>query len=223
MTTPSTLSMNPLDRGRRLVLLAVCVGLAAMLCASFLYRLANPSLVQQGRSPAVQEEGEHAGEAEVVSALMQKVQQNPTDADALLALGQHFLDHQDWPRAESFLARAVVAAPADPQSRYMLGIAQYQQQAFARAAETFERLLEVDPQPAARFNLGILYRHYLEAEAKGAAQLKAVLDDPKAPEELKAQVRKELETTAPGAADKASGTEKSTGAAPKKSAQGTKQ
>lgn len=201
--TNSTLTMNPLDGGRKLVLLAVCVGLAAMLGASFLYRLSNPSLVQQGRGPAAQEEGEHAGEMEMVSALMQKVQQNPTDAGALFALGQHFLDHADWARAESFLARAVVASPADPQPLYMLGIAQYQQQSFDKAAETFERLIEIDPQPAARYNLGILYRHYLKAEDKGNAHLKAVLDDPKAPEDLKAQARQELESATHGDARKA--------------------
>uniref|UniRef100_B8DNC1 Tetratricopeptide TPR_2 repeat protein n=1 Tax=Nitratidesulfovibrio vulgaris (strain DSM 19637 / Miyazaki F) TaxID=883 RepID=B8DNC1_NITV9 len=196
--TNSSLTMNPLDGGRKLVLLAVCVGLAAMLGSSFLYRLSNPSLVQQGREPAAQEEGEHAGEMEVVSALMQKVQQNPTDAGALFALGQHFLDHADWARAESFLARAVVASPADPQPLYMLGIAQYQQQSFDKAAETFERLIEIDPQPAARYNLGILYRHYLKAEAKGNAHLKAIIEDAKAPEDLKAQARQELESAVHG-------------------------
>ncbi|WP_035069054.1 tetratricopeptide repeat protein [Nitratidesulfovibrio termitidis] len=197
--TNSTLTMTPLDGSRKLVLLAVCVGLACMLGASFLYRLSNPSLVQQGRGPAAQEQaGEHDGEMEVVSALMQKVQQNPTDAGALFALGQHFLDHSDWARAESFLARAVVAAPADPQPLYMLGIAQYQQQSFDKAAETFERLIEIDPQPAARFNLGILYRHYLKAEAKGNAHLKAILEDAKAPEDLKAQARQELESPTHG-------------------------
>lgn len=196
--TNSTLTMNPLDGGRKLVLLAVCVGLAAMLGASFLYRLSNPSLVQQGRGPAAQEEGEHSGEMEIVSALMQKVQQNPNDAGALFALGQHFLDHSDWARAEGFLARAVVASPADPQPLYMLGIAQYQQQSFEKAAETFERLIEIDPQPAARYNLGILYRHYLKAEAKGNAHLKAIIEDAKAPEDLKAQARQELESAVHG-------------------------
>ncbi|MBG3878425.1 tetratricopeptide repeat protein [Desulfovibrio oxamicus] len=196
--TNSTLTMNPLDGGRKLVLLAVCVGLAAMLGASFLYRLSNPTLVQQGRQAAAQEEGEHSGEMEIVSALMQKVQQNPNDAGALFALGQHFLDHSDWARAEGFLARAVVASPADPQPLYMLGIAQYQQQSFEKAAETFERLIEIDPQPAARYNLGILYRHYMKAEAKGNAHLKAILDDPKAPEDLKAQARQELESAVHG-------------------------
>jgi cytochrome c-type biogenesis protein CcmH/NrfG len=195
--TNSTLTINPLDGGRKLVLLSVCVGLAAMLGASFLYRLANPSLVQPGRAPAAQQE-EHAGEMEIVGALMQKVQQNPNDAAALFALGQHFLDHSDWARAEGFLARAVVAAPADPQPLYMLGIAQYQQEAFDKAAETFERLIELDPQPAARYNLGILYRHYLKAEAKGNAHLKAIVDDPKAPEDLKAQARQELESAVHG-------------------------
>ncbi|HCG05712.1 MAG TPA: hypothetical protein DEV75_12795, partial [Desulfovibrio sp.] len=104
----------------------------------------------------------------------------------------------DWARAEGFLARAVVAAPADPQPLYMLGIAQYQQEAFDKAAETFERLIELDPQPAARYNLGILYRHYLKAEAKGNAHLKAIVDDPKAPEDLKAQARQELESAVHG-------------------------
>lgn len=195
MTANATTLSAPLDSGRRFILAAVCVGLVAMLAASFQYRLDNPSLAKQARQNAqAEDQGEHAGEMELVSALMQKVQENPNDAGALTALGQHFLDHSEWAKAEGFLARAVVAAPSDPEPLYMLGMAQYQQQSFAKAGESFERLVELGSHPAARYNLGILYRHYLNAPDKGNAHLKAVMADAEAPAELKQQAKEELES-----------------------------
>ena len=59
-----------------------------------------------------------------VMALMQKLQKNPTDLEALVGLTEHFMHTQDWQRAETFALRAVVAAPNETQPLYMLGIIQ---------------------------------------------------------------------------------------------------
>ena len=92
-----------------------------MLVSTLSYFSANPGLVShtttgtQAAAPSGQQMPTSAGMDEAtqqgVMALMQKLQKNPTDLEALVGLTEHFMHTQDWQRAETFALRAVVAAP----------------------------------------------------------------------------------------------------------------
>ncbi|AAS95525.1 tetratricopeptide repeat protein [Nitratidesulfovibrio vulgaris] len=179
------------DGPRKAILAVMGLSLLVMLGGSFLYRLNHPGLVVEGRQqPPAATQG--PSEAEVLGPMMQRLQQNPNDLEALVFLGEHFLGHEDWARAEAFLQRAVIAAPTEGRPLYLLGIAQYHREQFAPAAETFERLLAINDEPAARYNLGLLYLHYLNDKPKALQHLKAVVAAKDAPEELRKRAGEEL-------------------------------
>lgn len=183
---------TPLDGGRKLIVAVMGVALIAMLATSFMYRMNHPSLVMEGREQRPAAMDGPADESAMLAALMQRVQENPTDAAALLTLGEHFMTHEEWQRAEMFLKRAVIAAPSEPRGLYLLGFAQYHKGEHAVAAETFERMLVLEEDAAARFNLGMLYIHYLNEPAKGYAYLQKVESNPKAESDVKEHVAQEL-------------------------------
>ena len=120
-----------------------------------------------------------------VMALMQKLQKNPTDLEALVGLTEHFMHTQDWQRAETFALRAVVAAPNETQPLYMLGIIQHSQNRNAEAAASLEKVVAAKEDPSIRYSLGILYAYYLE-------QLQKALDNPNTPADLKKAVSEEV-------------------------------
>ena len=122
-------------KNRRSILLLITAGLVLMLVSTLSYFSANPGLVShtttgtQAAAPSGQQMPTSAGMDEAtqqgVMALMQKLQKNPTDLEALVGLTEHFMHTQDWQRAETFALRAVVAAPNETQPLYMLGIIQH--------------------------------------------------------------------------------------------------
>ena len=125
-------------------------------------------------------------------ALMQKLQKNPTDLEALVGLTEHFMHTQDWQRAETFALRAVVAAPNETQPLYMLGIIQHSQNRNAEAAASLEKVVAAREDPSVRYSLGILYAYYLEQPDKGLEQLQKALDNPNTPADLKKAVAEEV-------------------------------
>ena len=114
-------------KNRRSILLLITAGLVLMLVSTLSYFSANPGLVShtttgtQAAAPSGQQMPTSAGMDEAtqqgVMALMQKLQKNPTDLEALVGLTEHFMHTQDWQRAETFALRAVVAAPNETQRR----------------------------------------------------------------------------------------------------------
>ncbi len=112
-------------KNRRSILLLITAGLVLMLVSTLSYFSANPGLVShtttgtQAAAPSGQQMPTSAGMDEAtqqgVMALMQKLQKNPTDLEALVGLTEHFMHTQDWQRAETF-ARHHPAQP-EPQRR----------------------------------------------------------------------------------------------------------
>ena len=137
-------------KNRRSILLLITAGLVLMLVSTLSYFSANPGLVShtttgtQAAAPSGQQMPTSAGMDEAtqqgVMALMQKLQKNPTDLEALVGLTEHFMHTQDWQRAETFALRAVVAAPNETQPLYMLGIIQHSQNRNAEAAASLEKV-----------------------------------------------------------------------------------
>lgn len=190
-------------KNRRSILLLITAGLVLMLVSTLSYFSANPGLVShhtttgtQAAAPSGQQMPTSAGMDEAtqqgVMALMQKLQKNPTDLEALVGLTEHFMHTQDWQRAETFALRAVVAAPNETQPLYMLGIIQHSQNRNAEAAASLEKVVAAKEDPSVRYSLGILYAYYLEQPDKGLEQLQKALDNPNTPADLKKAVAEEV-------------------------------
>lgn len=192
-------------KSRRSILLLLAAGLVLMLASTLSYLASNPSLIAHTgagvapapeSAPASQQAPSSAGMDEAtqqgIMALMQKLQQNPTDLEALTGLAEHFMHTQDWQKAETFALRAVVAAPNETRPLYMLGIIQHNQNRHAEAAASLEKVVAAKEDASVRYSLGILYAYYLDQPDKGIAHLEKALGDPSAPDDLKKALTEEI-------------------------------
>lgn len=189
-------------KNRRSILLLITAGLVLMLVSTLSYFSANPGLVShtttgtQAAAPSGQQMPTSAGMDEAtqqgVMALMQKLQKNPTDLEALGRPDRALHAHAGLAAAETFALRAVVAAPNETQPLYMLGIIQHSQNRNAEAAASLEKVVAAKEDPSVRYSLGILYAYYLEQPDKGLEQLQKALDNPNTPADLKKAVAEEV-------------------------------
>ena len=188
---------------RRAVLIVVAVAILVLLGSTLSYFAENPSLVSHNTvgsaapsaSPAngtPSAEGMNEATQQHIMALMQKLQQNPTDLEALIGLAEHFMGMQEWQKAETFALRAVVAAPNETQPLYMLGIIQHSQNRNAEAAASLEKVVAAKDEPSVRYSLGILYAYYLNQPDKGLEHLQKALANPAAPDDLKNAIADEI-------------------------------
>lgn len=180
-----------LDLNRKLFLAIMGISLITMLAGSFIYRVNNPGLVINGR-PQTSMATQGPSDMDNVGMMMQRLQSQPDDLEALVFLGEHFLGHELWDQAGHFLQRAVIAAPQEQRPLYLLGISQYHATQYADAAASFERLLTIHDDPAARYNLGLLYLHYLDNRAQAEVHLTAVMQNLEATEDLRTMAKDAL-------------------------------
>ena len=161
------------------------ISLITILVGSFVYRLENQVLLLKVAALLHLLRQGPAG-MNNVGMMMQRLESAPNDLEALLFLGEHFLGIESWQQAAVFLQRAVIAGPSETRPLYLLGISQYHAEQYQEAAASFERLLTMNDDPAARYNLGLLYMHYLNDRAKAKEHLNAVISSPSATEDLRA-------------------------------------
>ncbi len=131
-------------------------------------------------------------QAEDMTALMRKIQGNPNDAEALMAIGETFLLAKEWSRAEVFLGRAVMSKPSAARPRSLLGVCLYQQGKMQEAARTFEEALEMENDPAALYNLAVIYKYHLDKTGEAKTLLERILASPEADADALARAKKEL-------------------------------
>lgn len=192
-------ALTPLNGGKKLVLALIGVSLCAMLAASFVYRTKNPNLTEQGKpqtaAPAQQMDSadEHGAEDELTH-LMALMKEDPNNLDVLKQITDFFIRNKDFGRAGFFAQKALIAAPSDPQVLYMNGIVQFNQGKSQEAVQTFETLITINDDPSARYNLGIIYKHFLKQPEKAKVHFEALLTHSKADEALKKRAQAELET-----------------------------
>lgn len=188
----------------KLTIALVIAGLGAMFIGSFNYRLSNPSLVKRivNETPRTSDFGNQGGmntgmTQELmghISELMSKLGQDPNNFEVRMELANHFMEVGDWKSAGVHLKRALEIKPDDPAANYYLGVANYSEGKFADSATAFEKLLTLEQDPSAMFNLGILYAQHLGKpnEAKELFSKVAAMDgiDP----EIKERARGILDT-----------------------------
>lgn len=98
--------------------------------------------------------------AEEVRRLREAVENNPNDADAILALANLNLSIQDLVRARDLLGRYVELRPGDPQALRTLANLHFETQQFAEARARYEEYLGIAPADAdVLTDLGTTYRN----------------------------------------------------------------
>lgn len=195
-----TLKPSP---ARKLVLWTMAGLLVIIFLSSVVFRLDNPSIrvqnrqAQQTQMPPQGMMGQN-GDMGAIGQLMQKMRDNPDDAEVLTELGHRLMMMGDSANAEIFLARALAQNPTNSTLIHMMGVNLHQMERYEESAEQFDLLLAIDPNNAnAHYNLGMLYKHYLNRAAEAPAHFQAVLDAPDVNPDLAERARKELEGDAP--------------------------
>jgi len=180
-------------RRRVVFFLLACLGV--MVFATVVFRVENPSLVQQEeRQEMPGGEGmDKMGDMAGVTAMMKKLQENPDDVEAMRALGMSFMDMQAWDKAISFWDMILKKDANDVMALNQKGFCLFELEKYADAAGLFEQMLTLEPQNFhAHFNLGIIYKHYLAQPDKAAVHFQAVLDAAPDDPELLSNARREL-------------------------------
>ena len=193
----TNIALTALNGGKKLVLGLIGLSLCAILVASFAYRTSHPNLTEPGRQQAAQAMSAGGGAesgTDELTHLMALMKEDPNNVGVLKQLTDFFIRQQDWNRAGFFVQKAQVVAPSDPQVLYMHGIILFNEQKPAEAVEVFESLIALEDDASARYNLGIIYKHFLKQPDKAKPHFEALLANPKADAELKQRAQTELDT-----------------------------
>ena len=181
------------------------LGLCVMLTTTLYYRVKHGALVQEMERPQATRDmpaqtpepnmgfALSAQQTDDLGKLMARLQAEPKNPDLLMEIGGLFMEAKEWERARFFLSRAVVSAPTDARPRYMLGISLFRAGNAQEAAKVFEDLLEMQSEPAARYNLAVIYKYHLERPEDAKKQFEAILASPDADADIQAQAKAELE------------------------------
>lgn len=167
-----------------------------MLFSSLWQRLMHPDLVIHrvaGHSPAQNAMGDNAS---AIGQLMQRVAQNPNDLKSTLMLVENLMAIGEWQSAENFAQKAISLSQANPKEirpLYLLSFIHHNRGQHEQAAELLEKVLEKQDNPSARYNLGILYTHYLGHPEKGIEQFRKALTHEDIAAGLRAAIKGELD------------------------------
>lgn len=181
-------------RRRTTFFLLACLG--AMVFAAVTYRVENPSIVQhEERREMPGGMGKMGGDMSGISAMMQKLQANPDDVEAMRALGMAFMDMRAWDKSLNFWDMVLERIPDDVMALNQKGFCLFELQKYDEAAALFERMLTIETGNFhAHYNLGVIYKHYLSMSDKAAAHFQAVVDAAPDDPELVNNARRELES-----------------------------
>lgn len=180
-------------RHRVTLFLLVCLG--AMLFAAVSYRVENPTIVQHEEPREMPGGGsmQKMGDMSGISAMMQRLQENPDDIEVMRSLGMSFMEMQAWERALAFWDMVLERHDHDVMALNQKGFCLFELERYDEAAALFERMLGIEKDNFhAHYNLGVIYKYYLEQPDKAASHFQAVVDG--APEDpaLLSNARREL-------------------------------
>lgn len=189
-------ALTPLDGNKKLILGLVAASLCAMLAVSFAYRTMHPNLTEPGRtqSQAPAQQMPANANADELAHLMAMMQEDPNNLGVLKQITDLFIRQRDFERAGFFAQKALVAAPSDPQVLYMNGITLFNLNRPQEAVQVFETLIGIEDDPSARYNLGVIYKHFLNQPAKAVEHFKALAANEKADPDLRQRAEQELTT-----------------------------
>ena len=172
----------------KMVLVALIVGLAAILMASVVFRTAHPDLV-------VKTDHQHSEQDSMgqISSLMERLRENPGDVNTLSRLAISFSQMEAWERAASFWQRILDQEPKNMRALQGMAMASFRMQDFETAVTYLQKALEQEPESfRTHYNLAIVYKHFLQEPEKARSHFETVASAEEAPTELQEQARAEL-------------------------------
>lgn len=151
------------DAGRRQVTFAIVVG--GMLIAAWIL-ISSMGAGQEVTGQATSAAGSSqapASDAELqktVAPYLDRVQKNPSDQPALVALGNAYYDAGRWPEAIDWYGKALELTPENTDIRTDMGTAYFYSGNSEKAKEEWLKVLDLEPNKIqTHYNLGILYTH----------------------------------------------------------------
>lgn len=185
---------NSLNKsGRTIVLTGIFVCLAAMFASSVLYRVENPNLTVQAKQKNSAPQGMQQMGMGGLQEMMAKAEAEPENVNNLIELGNAFLMMRAWDRALEFLEKARALEPENVMVLKSVGICYFQKEKYEEAVEIYERILGLDGSDAlSHYNLGIIFKHFLNDPESSAKHFTAVMELPHEDEEMRKNAKSEL-------------------------------
>jgi len=172
------------------------VCLAVIFLSSLWSRVQNPSITVETRTASSTEEQAVMAQ---VSVLMAEVEKNPENVQALAELAHAFMLMQAWERSYAFWKRILVLEPENKLALNQAGFTLFQQERYSEAVDYFKALLKLDEESyRSLFNLGIIYKYYLDDQEKAEANFQRILDIGPEDPQLLERVRRELDNPLAG-------------------------
>ena len=199
--------MTPVNENRSQKGLIIFMGLilAAMLFSSLWQRFLHPDLVihriaDHSRADTGMTEMDSA-----IGILMQRAARNPQDIEATLQLAENLIAIGQWQGAENFARKSLSLSsdnPSEFRPLYLLSLIHHNRGEHEQAAELLEKALEKKDNPSSRYNLGILYAHYLNKPERALEEFRRAASHEGLSPGLRAAIQEELKkitTALPGA------------------------
>jgi len=169
--------------------------LLVLVFSTLVYRVENPSIVQREEHRHQMPGGAmgQMGGMDGIADLMKNLQDNPDDVNTMRTLGMTFMDMQAWDRSLAFWEMILERNPTDIMALNQKGFCLFELEKYSEAAEFFTKMLEIDPSnERAHFNLGILFKYYLEEPEHAQEHFQAVVDGQGKDAQLVENAQKEL-------------------------------
>ena len=181
-------SMRPNLHGRALILF-LALGFGAMLFTALAGNFKNSQPMREAPAPTA---GMPAGMERNIGALMQRLAQEPNNADLLVELTEALVAAQNWDAAETFAKRGAALNAQDQRPLYLLGVILHNKKQHKEAAEAFEKAIAIKSTGPLHYSLGVLHTYFLNDPQHGLEHFTIALNSPDADEELKQAIRQEL-------------------------------
>jgi len=185
---------NSTSLANKITFVVLAVGIISMLVFFVQFRMNNPSIASKASTKGHNGQKDMENMGAQIGKLMQRLEKNPDDIKVLEKLGKTFMMMQSWDRAIHFWNRALGVDPGNISARMQLAQCLYQKKNYSRAAKHLEEIVRSAPSHTrAHFNLGILYKYYLNAQQKWEKHFRKVIQSEGVEKSVRERAKKELE------------------------------
>ena len=177
---------------KKITFAILAVGVISMLVFFIQFRMDKPSIASKSKTGQQSRDMEKLGSE--IGKLMQRLEENPDDIQVLEKLSRTFMMMKSWDRAIHFWNRILEVDPGYTSARMQLAQCYYQKKNYQSAARHLEKVLNQDPSHTrAHFNLGILYKYYVDSGKEWKEHFRSVLQSGGVEDNVRERAEKELE------------------------------
>ncbi len=177
--------MFDLSASRKIILSLVTLGIGIMLISSFVARMGNNELFVHNATSNNTSQNKADELAAEIGRHMEELKSDPNNYSTLVHTADLLIQSQQWEAAESFLQRAIAIDNSKAHPYSLLGMALHNLEKNQESAQALEKVVSMTNDPVARYNLTMLYIHFLNDTEKGKVHLLEALKAPDLPKEIK--------------------------------------